>query len=54
MYLDDCDVLLRLQLGDVVLELDDDFDEAHDGVIHFVIRAVQLSCGRRLRHKNVF
>lgn len=43
------DVLLRLQLGDVILELDNNFDQIHDGAVDFVIRAVQLSRGCRLK-----
>lgn len=36
-HLDEGDVLFRLQLGDVILELDNDFDQAHDGLVHFVV-----------------
>lgn len=50
--LDDGDVLFRTQLGDVILELDNNFDQTHDGVIHLVVRAVQLSCGCRLRKRE--
>lgn len=49
--LDDRDVLLRFQVGDVVLELDDHFDQAHDRVVDFVIGAVQLSRWRRLKRR---
>ena len=48
-HLDEGDVLFRLQLGDVILELDNDFDQAHDGLVHFVVWAVQLSGGRGLK-----
>lgn len=51
-YLDEGDVLFRLQLGDVILELDNDFDQAHDGLVHFVVRAVQLGGGRGLKKEN--
>lgn len=53
MHLNDGDILLWFHFGDVILELDDDFDQAHYGLIHFVIRAVQLSCGRRLRKQGM-
>lgn len=51
-YLDEGDVLFRLQLGDVILELDNDFDQAHDGLVHFVVRAVQLGGGRGLKKRE--
>lgn len=53
MHLNNGDILLRFQFGDVILELDNNFDQAHDGLIHFVIRAVQLSCGRRLKKERM-
>lgn len=43
------DVLLRFQLADVVLELDDHFDQIHDAAVDLVLGAVQLSRGRRLK-----
>lgn len=45
VYLDNGDILFRLQLSDVVLELDNNFDQVHDGVVDFVIGAVKLSRG---------
>lgn len=47
--LNERDVLLRFQVVDVVLKLDNNFDQTHDGVVDFVIRAVQLSRRRRLK-----
>lgn len=43
------DVLLRFQIDDVILKLDNNFDQTHDGIVDFVIRAVQLSRRRRLK-----
>lgn len=51
-YLDDGDVFLRRHLSDVILELDDDFDQIHDVLVHLVLGAVQLSCGRRLSRRK--
>lgn len=48
------DVVLRFHIGNVILELDNDFDQTHDRVVDFVIRAVQLSRGRRLKKKKSF
>lgn len=50
--LDSRGVLLRFQLGNVILELDNNFDQIHDGAVDLVIRAVQLS--RRCRLKKAF
>lgn len=49
VYLDMGNALLWLQPSDVILELDDYFDQVHYAVIYFVICAVKLSCGRRLK-----
>ena len=36
VHLDNGDILFRLQRGDVILELDNNFDQVHDILVHFV------------------
>lgn len=53
-YLNNGNIMFWLQLSDVVLELDNDFDQVHDGFVDSVIGAVELSRGCSLdRIKNI-
>lgn len=45
VYLDNGNIMFWLQLSDVVLELDNNFDQVHDGFVDSVIGTVELGCG---------
>lgn len=53
-YLNYGDVLLRLHVWDVVLELHHHLDQAHDRLVDFVVGAVQLGRGRRLKRVELW
>lgn len=53
-YLNYGDVLLRLHVWDVVLELHHHLDQAHDRLVDFVVGAVQLGRGRRLKQVELW